>query len=424
MKNYNRGIKPPYSGWFNNSFFKEGMGCPIRSEIWGFVFPGAPIPAAEYARLDGELDHADNSVWAEQFLAAVESMLFIEDDIEKLIDLGLSYIPQDCKLAKCMRMVVEYYKSNNSDWIGARRKVVNLFGHPDFTNVAQNLGLVVIAMLYGGGDLRKTIDIALQCGYDTDCTCATAGTIIGGILGYSGIETQLKGLINDYFVCGIDVKRRSDSIRDLAEDTCRVGVSLSAIGYGELGITDIPLNTDVYKWVEPDRKFGLEIGYKDMSAVGYADSTAFEIKVSNRSDRELYGTVVLENVPKGWIIGTEKWNVHATPGETLILPDTVSTSERTEIINNTNIIKARLLDERGRAAGCGNIKRIDIVRNNKDIYSICPDGQYIEFVFEDTEPIEEILQGGNTATVYYYVRLMQDNDHQAWASPIWFNRSV
>ena len=42
MKNYERGILPPYSGIINNDFFKEGMGCPIRSEIWGMICAGNP----------------------------------------------------------------------------------------------------------------------------------------------------------------------------------------------------------------------------------------------------------------------------------------------------------------------------------------------------------------------------------------------
>ncbi len=67
LKNYMRGIKPPYSGIINNSFFKEGMGCPIRSEIWGIISVGNPELASQYAYMDATLDHADNSVYAEQF---------------------------------------------------------------------------------------------------------------------------------------------------------------------------------------------------------------------------------------------------------------------------------------------------------------------------------------------------------------------
>lgn len=52
MKNYMRGIKPPYSGIINNPFFMEGMGCPIRSEIWGIINAGNPKQATEYAYID------------------------------------------------------------------------------------------------------------------------------------------------------------------------------------------------------------------------------------------------------------------------------------------------------------------------------------------------------------------------------------
>lgn len=75
LKNYERGIFPPYSGRFNNPVFSEGEGCPIRSEIWGMLFPGQPQKAAEFAKIDGCLDHTDNAVWIEQYYAAMEVCL-------------------------------------------------------------------------------------------------------------------------------------------------------------------------------------------------------------------------------------------------------------------------------------------------------------------------------------------------------------
>ena len=223
MKNYMRGIKPPYSGIINNPFFMEGMGCPIRSEIWGIINAGNPKQAAEYAYIDACLDHAENAVYAEQFLAAVESLAFFESDIRTLIDLGMEYIPKDCRLAECFGAVIREFESG-ADWESARRAVLNRFGHPDFTNSVQNMGIILIALLYGGGDMRKTINIALRCGYDTDCTCASAASVVGIISGYNALG-ELKSLINDYFICGIDVKRPSDSIKRLAEDCCAAAMN-------------------------------------------------------------------------------------------------------------------------------------------------------------------------------------------------------
>ena len=75
-KNYARGIRPPVSGAFNNRYYINGMGCPIRSEIWACVAPGNPQLAAALAAKDGVLDHAGDSVYAEQYLAAMEASAF------------------------------------------------------------------------------------------------------------------------------------------------------------------------------------------------------------------------------------------------------------------------------------------------------------------------------------------------------------
>ena len=46
-KNYEKGIYPPESGRFCNDFYIQGMGCPIRSEIWACLYPAQPAKAAE-----------------------------------------------------------------------------------------------------------------------------------------------------------------------------------------------------------------------------------------------------------------------------------------------------------------------------------------------------------------------------------------
>lgn len=218
LKNYMRGVKPPYSGIINNSFFKEGMGCPIRSEIWGIISAGNPELASQYAYMDACLDHADSSVYAEQFLAVIESMAFVENDMNKLISIGMSYIPKNSKLYKCFETIIKLY-NEKEDWLSARKVVLNKYSHPDFTNVVQNLGFVLIALLWGQCDMRKTINIALKCGYDTDCTCASAASVVGIINGFNGLGAEITDLINDYFICGVDVELSSDSIKDLAKET-------------------------------------------------------------------------------------------------------------------------------------------------------------------------------------------------------------
>lgn len=260
MKNYMRGVKPPYSGIINNSFFKEGMGCPIRSEIWGLISAGNPELAAQYAYMDATLDHADNSVYAEQFLAVMESAAFECDNVEELIRIGMKYVPEDSKLSRCFKRVFELYAKDPTDWIAARTVVLNEFGHPDFTNVVQNLGIVVISLLYGGGDMRNTINISLRCGFDADCTCASAASVIGVIKGYKALGEEVGGLIKDYFVCGVDVHRPSDRISGLAEDTVKVALQTPN---DQLTVTDLPEELQGLKRPENFTGFELEIATEE-----------------------------------------------------------------------------------------------------------------------------------------------------------------
>ena len=219
MKNYERGVKPPYSGIINNSFFKEGMGCPIRSEIWGAICAGKPELAAKYAYTDATLDHSGAAVEAEIFLACLESAAFFNGDLLTLIDGAMKFIPENGKLARCFKDVLKDY-SAGKDAFTIRKNVLARYGHPDFTNCVQNLAFILIALLFGDCDMSKTINVALSLGYDTDCTCASAASVVGIIRGYNTLNE--KNLISDKFVCGIDVKRPTDSIRDLAADVVKI----------------------------------------------------------------------------------------------------------------------------------------------------------------------------------------------------------
>ena len=94
-KNFNRGIYPPYSGKFCNDYYTEGMGCPIRSEIWACLAVGNGELAAEFAGRDGQLDHYGESINAERFLACLESEAFFESDIHVQINKAMRVLPQN-----------------------------------------------------------------------------------------------------------------------------------------------------------------------------------------------------------------------------------------------------------------------------------------------------------------------------------------
>lgn len=171
--------------------------------------------AVRYAYEDAIVDHADEGMYGEVFCAAVQSSAYVESDVYKLIDIGLSYIPENCAVAKAIKTAISCYKSGKT-WKEARIAVLGAVpgtfgvqgmriadmpsefpaGEPGF-DAPGNIGIVIIGWLYGEGDFGKSICIANNCGEDTDCTAATLGAILGIICGRKEIPEKWVEPIGD-----------------------------------------------------------------------------------------------------------------------------------------------------------------------------------------------------------------------------------
>ncbi len=233
-KNYGRGVYPPLSGSYNNRYYLNGMGCPIRSEIWACLFPGAVERAVPYIRMDGSLDHLHDSIEAEIFLASMESEAFFCTDLDGILDRSLARLTKDSKLDRVLCMTRSLWKEGR-DWRFTRAMILRRFGHADCTNLYQNLGFILLALLYGKGDFRETVRLGLACGYDTDCICASAASVLGAMQGAEKLLSA-DGLSDTGLKITVLTRRREGSIRALAEDVCRAGLSMMAED-GEVKIT-------------------------------------------------------------------------------------------------------------------------------------------------------------------------------------------
>ena len=238
-RNYRLGIKPPLSGAYGNQFWETGMGCPIRAEIWGYAFPGAPDLAASYSRLDGVLDHTEQSVGAEEMFAAMASMAFFVDDWRELAFRFMHYLPAGSPIE---RMTREAFRAHDEGLSlrEARERIILLAGTPEACDSQINVPFTFLGLLYGGGDLEDVMAATLSCGYDTDCTMATAGALVGQILGAGRIAQNLKDQIGDELVMGIEYRRPDMTISALTRDTVRVGIELAKQLSTGFEVTDAP----------------------------------------------------------------------------------------------------------------------------------------------------------------------------------------
>jgi len=186
--NFARGIYPPASGHHSN-FFGDCMGSPIRSEIWAAMAPADPELASRLAYEDAILDHDGEGIWGEIFWAVMESAAFVIQDRDRLLSLGLSAIPESSRVAQAVWKVIDWY-GTCKDWRTVREKILQHFGHVNFTDTPQNLAFAVLGWL-AGKDFGEAICIAVNCGQDTDCSGASLGALLG-IVDPDGISEEWK----------------------------------------------------------------------------------------------------------------------------------------------------------------------------------------------------------------------------------------
>lgn len=176
-RNLADGILPPLTGSYDN-WFTNGMGAVIRSELWACLAPGDPALAAAYAREDACLDHAEEGLWAEIWMAALQSAAFVETDLQKVIAVGFEYIPEGSEIRFAIEDTQAWWEASG-DWRKVREQILEKYGHENFTNVTENLAFILLALLDGDGDFSRSICTATNCGKDTDCTAATVGALLG-----------------------------------------------------------------------------------------------------------------------------------------------------------------------------------------------------------------------------------------------------
>jgi len=209
--NLRRGLPPPWSGTFDNEW-RHSCGAFIRSEIWACLAPGRPDLAVRYAIEDAVVDHGDGEgTWGEVFFAALESAAFVSNDLRRLIEIGLSFLPADSGIAGAVRCAVECHAAGKS-WRESRDEILRgyrgatLFGLPYRTSpedrakgfhegrlgydAPSNVALAVLALLEGGADFGRVVTTAVNCGEDTDCTAATAGAAFGLMHGIGAIPAE------------------------------------------------------------------------------------------------------------------------------------------------------------------------------------------------------------------------------------------
>ena len=143
--------------------------------------------AADMAYRDAYLSHRRQGIYGEMYFSAVIAAAFAVDHPVEALEIGLSEIPKECRLARELRWALEV-ASQISDYAQARAAVDERFAGMHHVHTINNACLTVWGLTIGGADLTRVIAETVAMGLDNDCTAATAGSIAGAVVGKKGVE--------------------------------------------------------------------------------------------------------------------------------------------------------------------------------------------------------------------------------------------
>lgn len=188
-----QGVRAPHSGSIalNGQNVAEQIGGQIFSDGYGLIAPGKPELAAELARRAASVSHDGEAVYAAMLLAGMISAAFVEKDMTRLLDIGLSLIPAESTIARVHRKV-RSWSAADGDWQVTFQRINEHFGPKKFLggHIVTNHALMVMAWCYAPDSFQQSQAIVNTAGWDTDCNAGNVGSLMGVKVGLAGINSE------------------------------------------------------------------------------------------------------------------------------------------------------------------------------------------------------------------------------------------
>ena len=200
-----QGIMPPESGHWKNNPHADDIDYMIESDFAGLMSPGMINAASEISDMIGHIMNYGDGWYGGVFVGGMYTQAFVSDDINFIVREALKAIPEQSRFYKTIADVISWHEMYPDDWqrtwfetqrkwgadVGCPRGVFRVYN----IDASINAAWIVLGLLYGEGDMGKTVDISTRAGDDSDCNPSNAAGILGTMLGYSNIpEYWMQGL--------------------------------------------------------------------------------------------------------------------------------------------------------------------------------------------------------------------------------------
>ena len=210
---WDEGLLPPETSLPENNPNWEQIDAQLTTEIFGLFAPGRPEIALKMSELPVRLTASGDAEMAAKFYIIMHSLAPYaiqnisdengdEDPYDEqvfwLAAQARAQISDEAYIAGMYDWVLNEYHNtpDKDDWESTRDAFYGTYveGGADgyqYTNwwdAGSNFGLSMISLMYGEGDLPRTIQIGTLAGMDSDNPTATWGGLLGFLYGYERVQ--------------------------------------------------------------------------------------------------------------------------------------------------------------------------------------------------------------------------------------------
>ncbi|MCA9297792.1 MAG: ADP-ribosylglycohydrolase family protein, partial [Phycisphaerales bacterium] len=199
----------------------------LTTEVFGALAPGMPLRALRLADLPIATTARGHAAHAAQYHVVLYALatqappgLPVDQQVVWLADQARRFIPDTSKVADIHDFVRARFDADPDDWEATRDAIHDRYQANDaaygwryraWWESSVNVATGVMALLYGKGDLRRTIQIGTLSGWDADNPTATMGGLLGLMLGTDAVRDAFPGeILSDRY----DIERTRDGLPD------------------------------------------------------------------------------------------------------------------------------------------------------------------------------------------------------------------
>lgn len=228
-----RGVLPPATGLATANTHRLMIDAQLTTEVAGLLSPGMPWEALRLGDTPVRTTASGYACHAAQYHIVLYSLamqapagLGAAERGVWLVTQARRYFPDGSKSADIADFVLADFLANPDpdDWESTRDKVHERFQrdaaiygyrYREWYESSVNFASSLIALLYGRGDFRRTVQIGTLSGWDADNPTATMGALVAFMLGTQELRAQFPGVnLADTY----DILRTRDGFADRTPD--------------------------------------------------------------------------------------------------------------------------------------------------------------------------------------------------------------